>query len=113
MSVRLEHQAEQVIAYLSGEIDHHNAKEMREKIDFTAERVLPRILVLDFGGVTFMDSSGIGLIMGRYRLMHSANGRLIVRNASPHIRRVMQLAGMDKLAVLEENNREGREENED
>ncbi len=113
MSVRLEHKANQMIAYLSGEIDHHHAKEMREEIDFTAETVLPQILVLDFGGVTFMDSSGIGLIMGRYRLMQSANGRLIVRNASPHIRRVMQLAGMDKLAVLEETKGEGREQNED
>lgn len=102
MSVRIEQEEDTMIAYLSGEIDHHSAKELRETIDFSAESVLPARLTLDFAGITFMDSSGIGLVMGRYRLMQSMNGVLTVRNVSDHIRRVMRLAGMDKLAVIEQ-----------
>lgn len=52
---------------LKGEIDHHSAGQLREQIDCKLDELLPRLLVLDFGGVTFMDSSGIGLVMGRVR----------------------------------------------
>lgn len=102
MAVRIEQEENRMIAYLSGEIDHHSAKEIRETIDFSAESALPEKLTLDFQGVTFMDSSGIGLVMGRYRLMQTMNGTLSVRNVSDHIGRVMKLAGLDKLAVIEQ-----------
>lgn len=58
----------------------------------------PKELVLDFGGVTFMDSSGIGLVMGRYKLMQELGGTVRLTQLSTSIRRVMQVAGMDKLA---------------
>lgn len=92
---------EEMTAYLSGEIDHHNAKEIREEIDDTAQRAKPPLLVLDFKDVTFMDSSGIGLVMGRYAQMQELGGELRVVNLSGHIRKVMKLAGLDRLAVLE------------
>ena len=100
MAVRIEQEEHHMIAYLSGEIDHHSAKEMRETIDFSVESALPETLTLDFKDVTFMDSSGIGLVMGRYKLMQSMNGSVQVCNVSDHIRRVMRLAGLDKLAVI-------------
>lgn len=59
-------------------------------------------LRLDFEGVTFMDSSGIGLVMGRYRLMQLAGGRLSVTGASERIQKIMRLAGLDRLHILEE-----------
>ena len=55
--------------YLKGEIDHHTAREIREAADSLIQLNKPSVLRLDFSGVTFMDSSGIGLIMGRYRIM--------------------------------------------
>ena len=61
----------------------------------------PEVLVLDFAGVTFMDSSGIGLIMGRHRSMESIGGEVIVRNPPQHIRRVMRLSGMDRIARIQ------------
>ena len=88
-------------AYLSGEIDHHCAKGIREKIDDTAQRVRPDELILDFKDVTFMDSSGIGLVMGRYSLVQELGGSLRVVSLSSHIKKVMKLAGLDRLAVLE------------
>ena len=93
-------------AYLSGEIDHHGAKGLREEIDSAVEGALPKLLILDFTDVTFMDSSGIGLVMGRYKLMQSIGGEVRVSNPSPHIKKVMRLAGLDRLAVLSNNKEE-------
>lgn len=104
MPVEMEIDENVVTAYLSGEIDHHNASALRKKIDETAERVYPQLLVLDFGAVTFMDSSGIGLVMGRYKLIKDLGGRLEIENAPKAIRKVMRMAGIEKLI---EKEREG------
>ena len=56
------------------------------------------MLVLDFSLVTFMDSSGIGLVMGRFRLMQENDGKVVLQNLPAPIRKVMKLAGLDKLA---------------
>lgn len=101
MSVRIESNDGVVTVYLEGELDHHAAKSIREEIDENIERIRPSTLILDFKNVTFMDSSGIGLVMGRYRTMQLLNGKLIVRNASLHIRKVMRLAGLDRLAEFQ------------
>ncbi len=89
-----------VIARLSGEIDHHCAKEIRSDIDLAIEKLKPQKLILDYGNVTFMDSSGIGLVMGRYKAMKALGGFVIVDNTSSQIKKVMRLAGLDKLAVI-------------
>lgn len=101
MTVKIDYSDNTLIALLEGELDHHAAKDIREEIDANIERLRPTILVLDFKNVSFMDSSGIGLVMGRYRTMQLLNGKLIVRNASLHIRKVMRLAGLDRLAEFE------------
>lgn len=101
MSLKLDCAEGAVTAFLDGEIDHHSADGIREQIDETISRLKPGVLTLDFKNVTFMDSSGIGLVMGRYRAMQSLGGRLVVKNTSLHIRKVMRLAGMDRLAEIE------------
>lgn len=101
MSVQIYLADEIMTAYLGGEIDHHSAKSIREEIDDTAQRARPDMLVLDFREVSFMDSSGIGLVMGRYSLMQELGGELKVVNLSGHIKKVMKLAGLDRLAVIE------------
>ena len=70
-------------AYLSGEIDHHAAQSLRKEIDAQIDDRLPELLTLDFSGVTFMDSSGVGLILG---------GRLTVQNPPRAVRRMLDLA---------------------
>jgi len=90
-----------VCARLSGEIDHHGAKALREQIDSAAERVRPELLELDFSAVTFMDSSGIGLIMGRCRLMESLGGRVRVSGVSGQLGKVLRLSGIDRVAAID------------
>ncbi len=74
MGVRLILKDGVLTAVLSGEIDHHSAREIRTEIDSTASKVKPRMLILDFSAVRFMDSSGIGLVMGRCKLMQVWDG---------------------------------------
>ena len=95
-----------VTVYLSGEIDHHNAPRLRAAIDEAVNNRLPELLVLDFGAVSFMDSSGIGLVMGRYRLISSMNCKLYIINLSGHAYKVMKLAGLEKIAVLQQKKKE-------
>ena len=100
MPVIIDTEENTVIAHLSGEVDHHNAAELRSDIDLAIERHRPQTLVLDFDGVTFMDSSGIGLVMGRYKAVKSLGGCVIIENTGSQIRKVMRLAGLDRLAVI-------------
>ena len=101
--VKLTNETEKLTAAIVGEIDHHTARGIREEIDANLERSLPRTLVLDFKDVSFMDSSGIGLIMGRYKLVKSMGGRIVIKGASKQNLRVMQLAGMSKIVDFEED----------
>ena len=76
-------------AYLTGEIDHHSAQTLRREIDAQIDARLPELLTLDFSGVTFMDSSGVGLILGRSRRITGLGGKLSVQNVSPAVKKLM------------------------
>ena len=100
MSVTFEKSDNTLTAFLSGEIDHHTAAAFRDSIDSEAEAMKPQLLVLDFGGIGFMDSSGVGLIMGRYKNATAYGGEVRVSNAPPMIERMIRLAGVGRLNVL-------------
>lgn len=100
MQINIENAENKLIVRLSGEIDHHATLEIRDRIDSAAREAMATELVMDFGGVSFMDSSGIGLVMGRYKTMQEIGGRVVVTNPSPHIKKVMKLSGLDKLVVI-------------
>ncbi len=100
MSAKIEYRKTEICVLLDGEIDHHAASLLRVSIDDAVLHKRPRLLILDFGAVTFMDSSGVGLVMGRYKLLRTVGGRLRVQNLSPAAYKVMRLAGLDKLGEL-------------
>ncbi len=100
MNVTIESSGNLVIAYLYGEIDHHSAVSVRERIDNTLSYIKPNHLILDFKNVSFMDSSGIGLVMGRYRIMQSFKGTLEIRNVTPKTKKIMELAGLGSIAII-------------
>lgn len=89
-----------VVAVIEGDIDHHTAKDIRETIDEYIEKYSPLILKLDFSEVRFMDSSGIGLIMGRYKLMTSLRGKLRVVNVPKNLERMIKLSGLTTLGIF-------------
>ena len=90
-----------LIAFLKGEIDHHTSSTIRSLLDIKIESTHPKLLILDFTNISIMDSSGIGLVMGRYKLMKYFGGNLKIINPSPQIQKVMNLAGFNRLAVIE------------
>jgi stage II sporulation protein AA (anti-sigma F factor antagonist) len=99
MQLELTQQDGVLTAKLIGELDHHGAGEVRERIDTAVLQQRCRRLTLDFSGLTFMDSSGIGLIMGRYRLMRTLGGELTIHGASTRLESVIRLAGLEKLPI--------------
>ena len=88
-------------ARLTGEIDQHTAAYLRHAIDASFVRIRPDRLILDFSGVTFMDSSGVGLALGRYRQTRAAGGTLVLTGLSDRDRRMMQLSGMQNKEGIE------------
>lgn len=83
-----------VAAYIQGEIDHHTAAILREKIDKTILALVPEMLVIDFAAVSFMDSSGIGLVLGRTKLIKALGGECCVQNAPQGVIKMLKLAGV-------------------
>lgn len=102
MSAKIEYRKQEICVYLNGELDHHNAGLIRASIDDVLMKKKPATLVLDFEEVSFMDSSGIGLVMGRYKTMKSIGGKIKIENLSPNAYKVMKLAGLEMLGELKQ-----------
>ena len=102
MAAKIEYKQKEIHVFLDGEIDHHSACLIRASIDDAIIHKKPSLLVLDFKQVSFMDSSGIGLVMGRYKLMKSVSGRIRVENLSPSAYKVMKLAGLERLGEIKQ-----------
>ena len=96
MSVTCMEENRCLTASLSGELDHHRAREVMEELDRQIDAALPRKLTLDLAGLTFTDSSGIAVVLRTFR-----QGSMAVVNAPEQARRVFQAAGLDKLVPFE------------
>ena len=90
-----------LLVSVRGEIDHHTAAAIRTGMDALLFARRPARLVLDLSAVTFMDSSGLGLIMGRYGILRELGGSMCVRDPSPEIRGILTLAGMERRVRIE------------
>lgn len=101
MSVQLNYKEGVLTAKLSGEIDHHSAREMREAIDDAAQKLKPYCLRLDFTNVPFMDSSGVGLILGRVRMCGFWRGRVVLCGLSQNLNKMVELSGIASVAAIE------------
>ena len=89
-----------LIVNLSGEIDQYAAAQLKEIIDIEVENSPRKNLVFDLKEVTMMDSSGIGLIVGRYKLVSSLGGKLLLCNASETVAKMLKLSGIEKVIKL-------------
>ncbi len=109
MPVIVKTKGEILTAFLKGEIDHHTAPSIREEIDGAILMCdNAKLIVLDFEGVTFMDSSGVGLVMGRYRLIAGKGKSLRVENLSERDYKIMKMSGIEKLAEISKRKKEKR-----
>ncbi|MBQ9086338.1 MAG: STAS domain-containing protein [Clostridia bacterium] len=105
-SFDVERRGGEVELILHGEIDHHCAVRVRTDMDRLLLEEHPRKAILDLSHIDFMDSSGLGLIMGRYALMQRLGGELTLRNPNPRIVKIFELAGLGRMVKIEESPKE-------
>ena len=89
-----------LLARICSDIDHHSAKRMREKIDDMLFERKPQILVIDFSAVGFMDSSGLGLILGRVEKASAIRTEVLLCGLSPTLMKLIRLAGLERVKNL-------------
>ena len=85
---------------MKGELDHHGARNALRELELSIDAALPKKLVPDLAGVTFMDSSGIALILRAQQRMQLLDGSLLVRNVPQQARRVLDAAGIGRLVTI-------------
>ena len=89
-----------ITAKLQNEIDHHSAAAIREKIDEMLYKELPRAIVFELSEVNFMDSSGLGLILGRYTKARELGAEVVIKNPSKRTEKIFRMAGTDKFIKI-------------
>ena len=103
MKVKISYKGSTLIAGIIGELDHHSAEYIREKIDSELIKATTKNVIFDFSKVTFMDSSGIGVIMGRFKNVSKLNGKLSVTNVSNQMLRILEMSGLLKVIPAYDN----------
>jgi len=99
MGLNIDVREKALIAAPNGELDHHMAERLRSQIDAVYEKSSCRHIVLDMTGVGFMDSSGIGMIIGRYKNAEKRGGRLVLAGMDDHVTRLFELSGLSKIVT--------------
>jgi len=86
-----------LIASIIGELDHHSAEYIRQKIDNEMIKSTNKNIIFDFTNLSFMDSPGIGVIMGRYKNVQRLYGKMAIVNTNDQIDRILEMAGIKKI----------------
>ena len=103
LNIHLEKKQTVLLVRLEGELDHHTAEELKSKIEFELNDDAVQHIILNLEALTFMDSSGIGVILGRYKQVKERQGKMIVCSISPQVKRLFDMSGLFKVIQLEEN----------
>lgn len=94
-------QDKQLTIALNGEIDHHGARSILQTIADKIDQFMPSVCVLDFKAVSFMDSSGIAIVIHAYRRMAERQGVVQLKRVPPQPKKVLEAAGMERLVTIE------------
>ena len=100
MSKMLEQKGTLLIIRVPEELDHHTADEIREQADYLLKREKIQKLVFDFSRTVFCDSSGIGMLMGRYKIMHALGGEIQAVHVNENVHRILRISGVTKLIPI-------------
>ena len=87
---------------ITEEIDHHIVEKIRRKVDDEITRHMPRKTVFDFDRVSFMDSAGMAMLIGRYQMMKLIGGETEIVNISPNVKRILEMSGINKIISMKE-----------
>lgn len=103
MQVLFKTEKDDLTVFLSGDIDHHTSRSIREEIDREMQKHMPKHLKLDFKNVRFMDSSGVGLVMGRYKTARVYGCTVSVAEMPPKVEKIMRMSGLAGIITFEED----------
>jgi len=103
LDIHLEIKQEVLCIRLKGELDHHTAESLRSVVSESIEKNNIRHIVLNLEQLTFMDSSGLGVILGRYKQIKQRNGEMVVCAISPYVKRLFDMSGLFKIIRLEQS----------
>ena len=106
MVIRMDAAPSGLTVWLSGELDHHSARSLREQVDAAVARSDAKLLRLDFSGVTFMDSSGLAVVAGRKRMCDTIKSEIYITNISGYPEKILRMSGADKLVTILEDRHE-------
>ncbi len=87
--------------YLKGELDHHGARGILKQLETCIEENLPMVIILDFSGVTFMDSSGIAVVLRTWQCMKKLDGSVVIRHVAPQAKKVFDAANIRCMVTVE------------
>ena len=91
--------------FLPGELDHHNAEEIRKRSDYLIDQNHIRYVIFDFTDTTFLDSSGIGVIMGRYKRIYMLGGEVCAVHTSERMKKILTMSGVTRIMQIYEEDR--------
>ena len=97
MQVQLIRRKKNLIARFKGELDHHTSFVFRQTVDKELEKMIIQNLILNMTNLTFMDSSGIGVILGRYKQIKARGGKVIICGLKTHNKKILEMGGLLKI----------------
>ena len=100
MNTKYEDKDKLLIFEITEEVDHHIAERIRKRADYEIQRFMPKKVVFDFKRVNFMDSAGIGLILGRYKQAEMYGGKLELINVSEKLKRIFEMSGILRIIKI-------------
>ncbi|WIF94329.1 anti-sigma F factor antagonist [Caminicella sporogenes] len=106
MKLRFDIIDKNLLVHFDGELDHHSAEEVREDIDSKIDANNIKNLIFDMSNMKFMDSSGIGVVIGRYKKISKLGGKVVVTCLNPHVDKIFQMSGIYKIIDKYETNEE-------
>ena len=102
MNINYQNKDKLLLIEITEEMDHHTVEKIRRKVDNEITRYMPRKIVFDFNKVTFMDSAGIGMILGRYKMIKMLGGNLEMINVSKMLKKIFEMSGITRICPIVE-----------
>lgn len=103
MNVTYDNKSKLLKLQMTEEIDHCMAEKIRNRADFEIQKHMPQEVIMDFENVSFMDSAGIGMILGRYKMAKMIGGTLNITNVKPSLKKVLEMSGILKIIPIVED----------
>ena len=100
MNIKYDEVDKLLTCQITEEIDHHTTEKIRRILDDEIERYIPKRMVFDFDKVSFMDSAGIGTILGRYKMMRMLGGSMEMINVNSNVRKIFEMSGIPKIIQI-------------